>query len=148
MQIIKDKQLTNNDWSFVGDDSETGNNGDITVSLDRWIDQQQQLLNHAGKVGIRIKPDDRIEKLAGNLEGIELIELDFPGFGDGRPFSQARLLRNRLGYRGEIRAIGHYLPDQVYYLHRVGVNAFQFENPNQIPLALSCLDDFSVTYQN
>ena len=147
MQIIKDKQIIDNDWAFVADDAEINDTGNITVSLARWKNQQQPLLNRSGNIGIRLKPTDPIEDLHDTLSGVDLIELDFPGFGDGRLFSHARLLRSRLGYTGEIRAVGSFLPDQMFYLWRVGVNAFQLANQQQIPLALTCLDDFSVRYQ-
>lgn len=147
MQIIKDKQIFDNCWSFADDDCEVSDNENITVSFERWNNQFQQLLNRSGKTGIRLVPTDSIQNLDGKLDGVDLIELDFPGFGDGRLFSHARLLRSRLGYQGEIRAVGRYLPDQVYFLSRVGVNSFQLQNEDQIPLALSCLSDFTVTYQ-
>jgi uncharacterized protein (DUF934 family) len=147
MQIIKDKQLVDNTWTFVDDDSEFGNSGDITVSLNRWESHKQQLAHRSGRTGIRLSPGDHTEELADTLNGVELIELDFPVFSDGRPFSHARLLRSRLGYQGEIRAVGHFLPDQIFYLARVGVDAFQLKNKQQVPLALSCLDDFTVRYQ-
>ncbi|MDD4914433.1 MAG: DUF934 domain-containing protein [Methylococcales bacterium] len=148
MQIIKNKQLLAGDnWSFAADDSEIGDSGDITVSIERWKAAKHALLQRAGKTGLRLRPADDVAVLDGDLDGVELIELDFSGFGDGRPFSQARLLRSRLAYQGEIRAVGNYLPDQVYYLIRVGVNAFRLENEAQIPLVLSCMDDFSVNYQ-
>ena len=147
MQIIKDKQLVDNTWTFVDDDSEFGNSGDITVSLNRWESHRQQLAHRTGRTGIRLAPGDHTEELAGTLNGVELIELDFPVFTDGRAFSHARLLRSRLGYKGEIRAVGRFLTDQIFYLTRVGVNAFQLENQDQIPLALSAMDDFSVKYQ-
>ena len=147
MQIIKDKQLVDNSWTFVDDDSEVQDKGDITVTLWRWKSQHPLLLSHSGKIGIRLMPGDHPEELVDHLQGLELIELDFPGFGDGRPFSQARLLRSRFGYQGEIRAVGHFLPDQIYFLSRVGVNAFQLENQQQMPLALSCMNDFTINYQ-
>ena len=147
MQIIKDKQIFDNLWSFADDNCEVSDNENITVSFGRWKNQHQQLLNRSGKTGIRLVPTDTIQDLSGNLDGVDLIELDFPGFGDGRLFSHARLLRSRLGYQGEIRAVGYYLPDQIYFLSRVGVNSFELKNEDQIPLALSCLVDFSVSYQ-
>jgi uncharacterized protein (DUF934 family) len=147
MQIIKDKQIIDNIWTYVADDTEVSNTGNITVSLARWKNAHQQLLNRDGKIGIRLAPTDSITELAEFINEADLIELDFPGFGDGRLFSHARLLRNRLGYAGEIRAVGNFLPDQMFYLLRVGVNAFQLANQKQIPLGLSCLNDFSVQYQ-
>jgi uncharacterized protein (DUF934 family) len=147
MQIIKDKQLLANDnWTFVADDDELPA-GDITVSVGRWLAEKAQLLTRTAKTGLRIKSTDKVDDLNGHLDGVALIELDFPGFGDGRLFSHAQLLRSKLAYQGEIRAIGNYLPDQVFYLTRVGVNAFQVDNEQHIPLVLSSIDDFSVRYQ-
>jgi uncharacterized protein (DUF934 family) len=144
MQIIKDKQLIDNTWSFVADDAEIGNSGDITVSLSRWEQQKSALQAHKGKVGIRLTSTDDTNLLA-DIKDRELVELDFPVFTDGRLFSHARLLRD-LGYQGEIRAVGNYLADQVFYLNRVGVNAFQTK-ADLVPLVLKSLDDFSVKYQ-
>ncbi|OQW73355.1 MAG: oxidoreductase [Proteobacteria bacterium ST_bin11] len=147
MQIIKDRELVENTWSFIGDDSPLPESGDITVTLLRWLADKEQLLKRSGKNGVRLKPADQIAPLADDLSTISLIELDFPIFGDGRLFSQARLLRSRDGYKGEIRAVGDYLPDQVFYLARVGVNAFQFAEQNQIEEALAAMNNFSVRYQ-
>jgi uncharacterized protein (DUF934 family) len=147
MQIIKDKQIIDNSWSYIADDAEL-KSGDICVSVPKWKKDKQQLLNHDGKIGIRIRPEDSTEDLADDLEMIQLIELDFPTLADGRLFSHAWLLRARHQYQGEIRATGHYLPDQVFYLSRVGVNAFSPEKPEDLPTLLDSLNDFSVTYQN
>ena len=148
MQVIKDKKLIENDWTFIADDGAIVDApANISVSLSYWQSHKQQLLDRGGQIGIRLAPTDDTDQLSGELTGVTLIELDFPGFGDGRLFSQAHLLRNKLGFQGEIRAVGHYLPDQIYFLSRVGVNAFELADAAQIPLALSCLDDFSVNYQ-
>jgi len=148
MQIIKDKQLADNSWTFANDEAEISPAGDITVSFQRWLKDKALFSKRSGKTGLRIGPTDPLLELSGKLDGIELIELDFPRFGDGRMFSQASLLRSRLGYQGEIRAIGLFLTDQVNYLWRLGVNAFQFTDQQQIPLALSAIDEFSVDYQS
>lgn len=146
MQIIKDKQIIDNTWTFIADDSVLIN-GDISVSPARWNKEKEQILNHNGKQGMRLSPTDKVEDIADDLEHISLIELDFPAFTDGRGFSQARLLRSRYNYQGEIRAIGGYMPDQVFYLSRVGVNAFQLKNEEELPLSLSTMNDFTVNYQ-
>ena len=103
---------------------------------------------HAGKVGVRIEPADAVDDIAPDLKNIQLIELDFPDFADGRLFSHAWLLRGRYNYQGEIRATGHYMTDQVFYLSRVGVNAFSPEKVEDLPVVLSHLNDFTVKYQN
>ncbi|MFU8789685.1 MAG: DUF934 domain-containing protein [Methylobacter sp.] len=146
MQIIKDKQIVDDSWHYVADDAELSD-GDITVSLARWKQDRAQLLQANGKVGVRIGPADSVDELAADLASIALIELDFPAFADGRLFSHAWLLRGRYHYQGEIRATGQFMADQVYYLSRVGVNAFNLEKSEDLPAALSTLDDFSVNYQ-
>ena len=146
MQIIKDQQIIDDNWSYVADDTEL-KDGDISVSLARWKKDKQQMLQSTGKIGVRIGPADSVEDIAADLKDIALIELDFPAFADGRIFSHAWLLRGRYNYQGEIRATGHFMPDQVFYLSRVGVNAFSLEKTEDLSAALSALDDFSVNYQ-
>ena len=147
MQIVKDNQLIDNSWKYVADDAELVD-GDITISLPRWEKDHQQLLAHEGKLGLRIAPNDSVDEMAANLKGIDLVELDFPDFADGRLFSHAWYLRSRFGYQGEIRATGHFMPDQVFYLSRVGVNAFAPEKVEYLPFVLTNLNDFTVEYQN
>jgi uncharacterized protein (DUF934 family) len=105
MQIIKDKQIIDDTWRYVADDAEL-KAGDISVSLARWKQNKLQLLAHDGKLGVRIGPADSIDDISPDLKDIQLIELDFPDFADGRLFSHAWLLRGRYNYPGEIRATG------------------------------------------
>ena len=147
MQLIKDQQIIENTWQYIADNDEL-KTGDISVSFVRWQADKQQLLAHDGKLGIRMSTTDSADELANDLEKFQLIELDFPDFADGRLFSQAWLLRGRYHYQGEIRAIGHYIPDQVFYLARVGVNAFSPKVAEELPDIIKKLKDFTVNYQN
>lgn len=146
MKIIKDKKIVEDNWTHLAD-SDDMTSGDITLSLARWKTEKSALNKHQGKIGIRIAPTDKTEEIADDLKNIALVAVEFPAFTDGRAFSHARLLRGRLNYTGEVRAIGSYMADQVFYLSRVGVNAFQLENPNDLSTALSTMNDFSVNYQ-
>jgi len=146
MQLIKDQQIIDNTWQYIADDDEL-RAGDISVSFARWQCDKQQLLAHEGKLGVRMSSTDSAHELAEDLEKLQLIELDFPDFADGRLFSQAWLLRGRYHYQGEIRAIGHYIPDQVFYLARVGVNAFSPKVCEELPDIMNKLNDFTVNYQ-
>lgn len=119
MQIVKDKKMIEDNWRYIADGDEPSP-GNITVSLARWQQEKRQLLNRDGKIGVRISPGDPLSDLAGDLGNLQLIELYFPEFADGRLFSQAWLLRSRYRYSGEIRAVGHYLPDQAFYLSQIG----------------------------
>ena len=145
MQIIKDRQLVENTWQFIADDQDLPASGNITVSLKRWQEQHDKLKAHQGEIGLRISSTDTADSI-NDLTHLTLIELDFPVFTDGRLFSHARLLRSKYGFKGEIRACGQFLADQVFYLSRIGVNAFELES-KLIPTALAALDDFSVSYQ-
>ncbi len=147
MQLIKDQQIIENTWQYIADNDEL-KTGDISVSVARWQADKQQLIAHDGKLGIRMSTTDSADELANDLEKFQLIELDFPDFADGRLFSQAWLLRGRYHYQGEIRAIGHYIPDQVFYLARVGVNAFSPKVAEELPDMINKLKDFTVNYQN
>ena len=147
MQLIKDQQIIANTWKYIADTAEL-KSGDISVSFARWQADKQQLLAHDGKLGIRMSSTDSVDELADDLHTLKLIELDFPDFADGRLFSQAWLLRGRYHYQGEIRAIGHYIPDQVFYLARVGVNAFSPKMDEELPEIINKLKDFTVHYQS
>ncbi|EIC30391.1 DUF934 domain-containing protein [Methylomicrobium album] len=146
MQIIKDKVIIDDTFTPLADDAPLAG-GDISVSLARWKNDREALLARPGKVGVRIRASDSVSDLAGDLKHIDLIELDFAEFADGRLFSQAWLLRGRYHYQGEIRAAGHYLTDQTFYLSRVGVNAFQPAKTEHLNTILANLNDFSVKYQ-
>ena len=146
MQIIKDKQRVDNTWQFIADE-ENLVAGDITVTLTRWLQDKATLITHTGKVGLRLKADDTVADFADDLAHIKLVELNFADFADGRSFSQAWLLRGRYDYKGEIRAIGRYLPEQVFYLSRVGVNAYASEKSTDLDAVLNNLNDFTVKYQ-
>jgi uncharacterized protein (DUF934 family) len=147
MQIIKDTRLIDDNWQFCPDESTVQDDADITVSVARLLAEGDQLLQRPGRLGVRIEPSNSIDQLKDYLPKLTLIELHFPELADGRLFSHAWLLRNRYGYKGELRAAGHFLPDQVFYLSRVGVNSFSPENTANLSATLAGLKDFSVKYQ-
>ena len=146
MQIIKDRAVIQNRWQHLADE-EIPEDGCITVSIGRWTAEKNELISRNGEIGLRISADDSIEDIADDLTHFQLIGLDFPTFTDGRLFSVARLLRGRYRYQGEIRALGHFIRDQIFFLSRVGVNAFEMDETTDLSEALSALNDFSVKYQ-
>lgn len=123
--------------------------GTVSVPLARWQDPQQReaLRFHNGRVGVRLSGADDVALLVDDLDRLELIVLEFSRFTDGRGYSQARRLRERYGYRGELRAVGDVLRDQLYFMVRCGIDAVEL-GPGQDPeQALAALDEITVHYQ-
>jgi uncharacterized protein (DUF934 family) len=109
---------------FVPDGEAIPAQGDIVVSLARLISEGDALLALGRRVGVRLQPSEAVEDLAYDLPRLALVELVFAKFRDGRPYSSARVLRGRLGYRGEVRAVGDVLRDQAMLMARCGFDAF------------------------
>ncbi|MEX2198984.1 MAG: DUF934 domain-containing protein [Burkholderiales bacterium] len=95
----------------------------------------------------RLEPGDDPGTLAGSLERLTVVAVNFPKFGDGRGYSIARLLRERYGYRGELRAVGQVARDNLYFMAQCGFDAFQLREGEDPREALAAFDDFSEAYQ-
>ena len=97
---------------------------------------------------IRLEPTDDPAAVAARLPGAARVEVNFPKFGDGRGFSIARLLRERYGYKGELRAVGEVARDHLYYMEQCGFDAFLLRAGEDAAEALAAFDDFSERYQS
>ncbi len=147
MEIIRNRRVVDDAWQHIADGDAIPDSGDVTVSLSRYGAERAALDGREGRVGVRIAPDEDVDGLVASLGALPLIAVEFPKFTDGRGYSTARLLRERHGYRGELRAIGHVLRDQLFYMHRVGFDAFEMAPGKSLNDALEAFSDFSVTYQ-
>jgi len=96
---------------------------------------------------LRLEPTDDPAKVAGELAGVARVEVNFPKFGDGRGFSIGRLLRERHGYRGELRAVGQITRDHLFFLESCGFDAFELREGEDAAEAVAAFDDFSESYQ-
>jgi uncharacterized protein (DUF934 family) len=101
----------------------------------------------AGEV-LRLEPHDDPAAVADRLAGAARVEVNFPKFGDGRGFSIARLLRERYGYKGELRAVGQVARDHLYYMEQCGFDAFLLRDGEDVEEALAGFADFSEAYQS
>jgi uncharacterized protein (DUF934 family) len=99
--------------------------GDVIISLTRFQAEGERLLSEGRKVGVRLESHEEVEALAYDLPRIAVVALNFPKFGDGRAYSYARLLRERLGFKGEVRAVGDVLREQAGFMVRCGFDAFE-----------------------
>jgi len=139
--------MKSDSWTHIPDDVELPTRGDIIIGLQRFLDAAIALSDREGRLGVRIEPDADIAALLPQLDKLALIAIHFPKFADGRGYSKARLLRQRHGFEGELRAVGDVLADQLFYMQRCGMDAFELKEGKDPARALACLDDLKMTYQ-
>ncbi len=146
MPLIKDNEVCQNTWIHVenGDVGATPNG--ITMPLPVLLYDPAPLHARNTPLGVRLQPGDDPLELEPHLDRLALIEISFPKYTDGRGFSQAQLLRRRMGYTGELRAVGHVLRDQLLYMHRSGIDAFETSRA-ELASVLEALGEFSSFYQ-
>ena len=135
------------DFLRLDDAAPLPESGAVLVSASRWREEGEALRGSALTLGLALGSADPVESIADSLPRLALVRLDFPKFGDGRAFSQARLLRDRFGFKGEIRAGGQVLRDQYLFMIRCGIDSV--ETPADKPIAgyRAALAEFSVWYQ-
>ena len=127
--LWKDGAFRDDDWTIVPDDQPVPDGGAAIVSLKRWRDDRAALAGRNQPLGLLIDPGNSWADIAADLPRFPVIVLTIPKYADGRAFSIARLLRERDGYAGEIRAMGAYIIDQVPLMARVGIDAFLTDDP-------------------
>ncbi len=164
-QIIKGREIVADDWNLLrapqaaegtaAADAATAAEvldvpaGRVIVPLATWLAQRDALSARAaaGEIGVWIAPDEDPVALRDDLARLALVAVDFPKFTDGRGYSHAWNLRSRLGWTGELRAIGDVLRDQLFSMQRVGFDAYDTRPDRSIEDALKGLTVFSETYQ-
>ena len=124
-KLIKHDRVIDDRWTLLGADAALGDvpaTGPVLVPLRLWQAERSALLAR-GEIGVWLAPDEDPSKLAEDVAQLPVIAVDFPKFGDGRGFSTARLLRDRYGFAGELRAVGDIFRDQLFYLRECGFDA-------------------------
>ena len=129
MPLWKDGQFVEDAWQIVADETPVPESVPAIVSLQRWRDQRDGLSGRNAPLGLLIAPGSKWDDVVDDLPRFPVIAVTIPKYADGRAFSIARLLRERDHYAGEIRAIGEYIIDQVPLMRRVGIDAFQTNDP-------------------
>lgn len=147
--LIKDGKWINNDlWQIIEDEQDVQDYS--IVSLTRWQEHKESLqaLAEDGKLGVWLDSHESPDLLDDECHLFALIAVNFPVFTDGRGYSTARLLRQRHFYKGELRAVGDVLIDQLYLLQRIGFNAFSMREDQDIERVLKSFKPFSNAYQS
>ncbi|MEZ5504900.1 MAG: DUF934 domain-containing protein [Gammaproteobacteria bacterium] len=146
-KIIKNGVIAEDKFQYIADGSALPASGDIIVDVALWEARKSDLKNRDGRVGVLLQGDAEPDAIIDDLRDLAVIAIQFPVFRDGRGFSLARILRDRLGYKGELRAVGDVLRDQLFFMQRCGFNAFEPRADRCIEQALKGLTDFTVVYQ-
>lgn len=147
MPLVKNGRITTDLFVHIAEGAELPGDGAILVPAARFLEDPEAVLKHAGKVGV-IWPNNRdLDDLVPYLDRLAAVALVFPSFRDGRAYSQARLLRERHGYDGELRATGQVLRDQFVFMSRAGFDTFEVKKDADADAFAETMKRYSVFYQ-
>lgn len=152
-KLIKNDQIVDDRWQVLRlADDQTADavplpDAATLLPLAVWVARKDEILARGIAHGVWLDSGEGPEALVGDLDQLAVIGINFPKFTDGRGYSTARLLRERYGYRGEIRAIGDVLQDQLFFMKRCGIDAYALRDDKDIDAALAGLRVFSESYQ-
>ena len=147
MPLIKQGEVVHDIWTVLADDAPLDPAKPSVVSLQRWLKDHNALLASGARLGIRLKSGESPAQIADQLDKLDLVQLEFPAFTNGRAFSYARLLRDRFGYKGEVRAVGQVLRDQFMFLDRCGFDAVEVARPEDAAAWAAELAEMKYVYQ-
>lgn len=147
MALIRHGRLAEDTWIALDDAAPVPRDGDVIVTLERWREDRAALIDRDGRLGLRPRSDQLAETIADDVAHFALIALVFPKFSDGRAYSGARLLRERHGFTGELRAVGNVLRDQFLFMHRCGFDAYEVADAKAAEAWLRALAEIAVWYQ-
>ena len=148
MPLVKNGRIATDLFVHVADGAELPGDGAVLITAERFLADPEMLSRRAGnKLGM-IWPNNRdLDDLVPYLDRLAAIALVFPSFRDGRAYSQARLLRERHGYDGEMRATGQVLRDQFVFMSRAGFDAFEVKKDADADAFAETMKRYSVFYQ-
>jgi uncharacterized protein (DUF934 family) len=147
MPLVKGGKISDDIFVHVADGVELPAEGSVLVSAARFLENPEALFARSGKVGV-IWPNNRdVDDIVPYLDRLAVVALVFPTFRDGRAYSQARLLRERFLYRGELRATGQVLRDQFVFMLRAGFDAFDVKKQADAEAFAQTVQRYSVFYQ-
>jgi uncharacterized protein (DUF934 family) len=147
MVLVKGGQAVADAWSHFEDDAPLPEGDPVTISWKRWTTERDMLEGRNAPLGIRLPHDVAAAELGPDANRFGLIVLNFPAFTDGRAFSQARVLRGRFAYKGELRAGGQVIRDQLQFMQRCGIDSFEVDDRALTEDWFAALTEFDLFYQ-
>jgi uncharacterized protein (DUF934 family) len=144
--ILRQREWCADDWHYLGD--ACAESDPLIVPLAQLRSDAAQWQHRAGPLGVRVSPADAVDELAPLLPRLALIAIEFPNPGDGRGYSQARMLRGRFDFRGELRAVGAGVrQDQAFLLARCGFDCLEPPPGVDLQALRLALTSYDVAYQ-
>lgn len=147
MALIKDRELAEDGWRYIEDDTPLPSDGGVIMSRQRWHADKAAFAGRNVPLGVLLESGDTAESISEDADRLALIAVPFAQFKDGRGYSTARLLRERYGFTGELRAVGNVLRDQLAMLERCGFDSFEYEGRTEAANALRAFSEIDVVYQ-
>ena len=145
--VVREGRLQDDRFVDASGQDDLPASGPIIVSLAQWQTRRDELLARGAPLGIRLHSDQSPTLIAGDLPHFAVVALEFPKYRDGRAYTHARILKERLGYAGEIRAVGDVLQEQLHFMQRCGFNAFEIPGPDPEKAWATIAGDHTVWYQ-
>jgi uncharacterized protein (DUF934 family) len=151
-QLLRDGRIVADDWTYLTEADSGGASGSadasnaIILTFDQWRSDEPRWRAAPERLGVILAPADKVERLAPDLARFDLVGAEFPGPSEGRGYTQGRLLRERYGWRGELRATGYVRRDQVFFLARCGFNSFELPD-SDLQAAAGAFSTFTASYQ-
>jgi len=145
--LVRNGELVEDRFTDVSRADALPEHGALLVSLEQWQANRDALLARGEPLGIKLRSDQMPQAIANDLEHFDVIALEFPKFRDGRAYSYARLLRERYGYKKELRAVGEVLLEQLHFMLRCGFDAFEIRDPDPLAAYRAAAADYTVWYQ-
>ncbi len=145
-QIIKDHSITETDFKVVDAENASLEESNAILPLAFYLEHQAALVGR-NDIGVWLDAGEEIEDIAPFANSLPIVALNFPAFSDGRAYSSANILRRKLGYEGEVRAIGDVRRDQLSQMVHCGFNAFELAEGQDIERCLDALNAFTYNYQ-
>lgn len=147
MRLLKNGEFFEDPWIFLDNEEVIPQGVDVFISQERLQADFRTLLSRGGRLGVVVANDQNVDALASHLEELSAVALAFPSFTDGRAYSQARTLRDSLRFRGELRATGNILPDQLAFMRQCGIDTFEVNGRFDLDTWQRAATAMTLTYQ-
>jgi uncharacterized protein (DUF934 family) len=144
-RLLRDRQIVADEWLYVAEAAADGSSA-LIVTFDQWRLEPDTWIARGSRLGVVLSAAHKVEQLAPDIGHFALIAAEFSGPGEGRGYTQARLLRERWNFKGELRATGYVRRDQLFFMARCGFNSFELPETD-IEDAYTAFSTFSAAYQ-